>query len=137
TFVLFDPRLELRSFAITLGVFALLQLAIGIGLWLKTGPQVEALPAQLSSDLPRYFAEEGARMVKVQRNFVILEWAWLALIAVSAVVAVAQKERAGLSGVALGILINVSIILAFDVIAERRGAVYLQAIESARARPAG
>ena len=34
--VFFPSRLELRSFAITIGVWSLLQLGIGIGLFVKT-----------------------------------------------------------------------------------------------------
>jgi hypothetical protein len=34
-------------------------------------------------------------------------------------------------GVALGLLIHAALLLAFDLIAERRGAVYLDAIRSA------
>jgi hypothetical protein len=132
--IFFDPRLELRAFAVTLGVFALIQLAIGIGLWIKTGPQVEGLAAQLALDLSRFFAEEGPRMAKVQRNFVLLEWAWLALIAASAITAVAAKDRPTLCGIALGVLINVAVLLAFDIVAERRGAIYLSAIEAAKVR---
>jgi len=40
------------------------------------------------------------------------------------------KHRIGLSGIALGLLINAALLLAFDLVAERRGAVYLAAIEA-------
>jgi hypothetical protein len=37
------------------------------------------------------------------------------------------------TGVALGLLVNGAVLLAFDLVAERRGAVYLQAVEAQRA----
>jgi hypothetical protein len=128
--VFFPARWNVRSFAITLGVLALVQLAIGVGLYLKTGPQVAALLSKLSSDSGAFYVDEGARMAKVQRNFVILEYAWIALIAASAVVAVALKARFRVTGIALALLVNFAIILTFDLIAERRGAVYLAALQA-------
>jgi hypothetical protein len=127
--LMFRSRADLRSFAVTAGLLALVQIAIGVGLYLRTDPQVSRLDAQLRSEAPRYFAEEGARMTRVQRTFVIIEYAELAIIVASAVVAIAQKSRPGLTGVALGLLVNAAWLLAFDLIAERRGAIYLAAIE--------
>jgi len=124
-----QPRWGLRSLAVTLGLFALLQLAIGVGLVLRTGPQVEALLAQLGSDAPRFYADEGARMARVQKNFVVIESVWLTLIVAAAVTAFTQKSRPTLTGVALGVLITSALLLAFDLVAERRGAVYLAALE--------
>jgi hypothetical protein len=126
----FQARWNIRSFAITLGVLSLVEIAIGVGLYLKTGPQVAGLVARLASDAPALYADEAARMVKVQRNFVYLEYAWIALIAICAVAAVALKARFRLTGVALGLLVSFSVILAFDLIAERRGAVYLEALRA-------
>ena len=51
---------------------------------------------------------------------------------VAAIVAVARKGSYTVTGVALGLLINAAILLAFDLLAERRGAVYLAVIEAAR-----
>ena len=123
--VLFPARLELRSLAITVGVWSLLQLGIGIGLFLKTDAQVGALQSQLTT----MTATELPRMEKVQKNFVVLEVVWVAMIIVGAIVAWRMKENAAVCGVALGILINASVLLAFDIVAERRGATYLAALK--------
>jgi len=58
---------------------------------------------------------------------------WLFLIASAAAVAIWQKQRVDIGGIALGILINTAIFLAFDIIAERRGSHYLAALTTARA----
>jgi len=118
--VLFPSRWELRSFAVTLAVFGLLELAIGAGLYLKTGTQVERLVSHLTNEPAAFYAMEGPRMAVVQRNFVILESVWLALIAGSGIVAFWQKRNTTISGIALGVLFNVAVLLAFDIIAERR-----------------
>lgn len=130
----FQPRWVLRSLGITMGFLALAEIALGAGLYLRTDPQVNGLVAQLATEPARFELEERARMTRVQRNFVVIEYVELAVILVCAVVAITQKHRPGLMGVALGLLVNGAFLLAFDLVAERRGAVYLAAIE-ARAIP--
>ena len=130
--VLFRARSDLRSLAVTLGVLALAEIALGAGLYLRTGPQVSRLAAQFGSDAARFSSDEGARMIRVQRNFVVIEYVEVAIIIVSAIVALVWKHRPAASGVALGLLISAAFLLAFDIVAERRGAVYLQALEALR-----
>jgi hypothetical protein len=124
-----QPRWELRPLAVTLGVLALVEVALGVGLFLRTGPQVDQLLAQLASEAARFYTEEGARMAKVQRNFVTLERVWIGLVTAGSLVAVTQKHRPWISGIALGLLLNAAFLLAFDLVAERRGAIYLREIE--------
>ncbi len=130
--LLWQPRWELRSLAVVLGVMGLLELAVGVGLYLKTGPQIDQLLAQLGADAPRLQADELARMIRVQRNFVVLQVLWLALMAASAAVALTQKGRPALWGAALGLLVQAAVFLAFDLVAERRGAAYLAALSVRR-----
>jgi hypothetical protein len=124
----FQARWGLRSLAITLGLLALAEIALGAGLYLRTDPQVKGLLAQVASTPARFTSEEAARMARVQSNFVVIEYVELAVIVVSALIAVTQKHRPGLAGVALGLLINGAFLLAFDLVAERRGAAYLSVI---------
>jgi hypothetical protein len=132
--VLLRASSGLRSFAITLIVLAVAEIALGVGLYLRTGPQVNRLVAQLGSDAPRLYSDEGTRMARVQRNFVVVEYIELSIIILTAIIAVTLKARHGLTGIALALLINAAFLLAFDLVAERRGAAYLSAIE--RSRPA-
>lgn len=125
---LFQPRWELRPLAIALGVMGLLELAVGVGLVIRTGPQVERLLALLGSEPARMQAEEAARMTRVQANFTLLQYLWVGLIALTAVAAATQKGRPALWGASLGVLLHASFLLVFDVVAERRGAVYLRAL---------
>ena len=125
-----EGRSSLRPLAVTLAIAALLDLALGVGLFVRTGPQVERLIAQLGSEASAFYTAESTRMTRVQRSFVLLEYAWVGLIVASVVAAVAlRKRRPALSGVALGLLLNFVFLLAFDLVAERRGATYLAALE--------
>ena len=80
-------------------------------------------------------------MARVQQNFVVLEYVWLALIAGSAIVAVQCKHQATVGQVALAFLFALSTLFCFDVIAERRGAAYYAAfappLPSSRVPPLG
>ena len=130
---LMAARGQPKALAYTLAACAVLELAIGVGLYLKTDPQVARLSELLANDAAAFYAAEQPRMVTVQRNFVLLEGAWLVLITGSAVVAVWKKANPTASGIALGLLINTCLFLAFDVVAERRGSIYLAALNSGAA----
>lgn len=127
---LWQARWGLRSLAVTLAIFAVIEMAIGIGLYVRTGPQVNSLLAQFASEPARFFSEEAARMVRVQRNFVIVQYIEVAVIVVAAITAFAQKQRFSVAGVALGLVLNAALLLAFDLVAERRGAAYLDTIRA-------
>jgi hypothetical protein len=121
---------QFKALALTLGVWALLQLAIGLGLYLKTGPQVAGLAQSFQQQPSETRASETKRMARVQQAFVIIEGVWLALIIASAGVAIWKKAELTPNGIALGMLVNCSFLLTFDLIAERRGGIYLAALQA-------
>lgn len=129
--VLFQPRWELRPFAVVLAVMGLLELTVGLGLWLRTGPQIDQLLALHGSDPARMLADETTRMTRVQATFVRLEIVWLVLIAAAATIALTQRGRPVLWSAALGVLLHAAVLFVFDSIAERRGAAYLSALTRA------
>lgn len=128
--VLLRARADLRPFAITLIVFAAIEIALGFGLYLRTGPQVARLEAQLASDAGAMRAAERTRMDRVQRTFVLVEYAEVTVILVAALVALVRKHDPLVSGIALGFLISAAMLLAFDIIAERRGDAYVAALRA-------
>jgi hypothetical protein len=132
TALLLSPRWGLRSLGFTLAAFALILAAIGAGLYLRTGPQLEQLLAQLGASPSSFLSPELSRMLRVQRNFVWIELGELLVIGLSAALAFWFKERAAIVGVALGFLLNAAFLLSFDLVAERRGARYLAALQSER-----
>ena len=134
---LFAARWGLRSLSVTLGIFGVLMLSIGLGLYVRTGPQVAQLLAQLGSDAPRFFAAETQRMIAVQRNFIIIEYVEATIIVSCAILSIVLKHRASWVGVTLGLVLSAAFLLAFDLIAERRGATYLQALREGVASQAG
>lgn len=119
---------ELRPFAIALAALGLLELVVGLGLYAKTGPQVASLLERIESEPARFYASELARMAKVQKNFVTLEIVWCVLLSGGALLAVTQKQRPTASGVAMAFVLSAAFFLAFDLVAERRGAAYYAAL---------
>jgi hypothetical protein len=83
----------------------------------------------------RVYDDELARMQRVQRNFVAIEYAEVVFLVLSALAAVALKRQPVVVGIALGIVVNAAFLLGFDLVAERRGAIYLFAIERHAERP--
>jgi drug/metabolite transporter (DMT)-like permease len=130
--VLFFPaRHDLRTFAITVGVWSALELAVGIGLFLKTDGQLSGLQQLLSADRAALLASETPRMELVQRNFALIQYVWMAFIVAGALLGWWLKDtRPNTAGVALAFLINASMFLSFEISAERRGAVYLAALKA-------
>lgn len=119
---------ELRPFAVALAVLGLLELAVGIGLFAKTGPQIAELLARLESEPAAFYAAEGARMAKVQKNFVTLEVVWCVVLAGGSIAAVLAKRSPTPSGIAAALVLTAGFFLTFDLVAERRGAIYYAAL---------
>jgi len=126
---------QFRPLSWTLLAWALLEMAIGLGLFLKTDPQVGALVQQLASDSSAFLAAETPRMLGVQRNFIVIEGVWLVLFAGSALMALWRKGDLMVSGVAIGVLVNTAVLLSFDLLAETRGSAYLRALQARAAMP--
>ena len=125
---LFRSVSPFRTMMIPLGIVGILQVAVGAGLYIKTPAQVSALEDGLSHAASNQEAhgKETQRMQRVQANFVLLKFAWIALIAVGLGLVVFMRGRPGSVGVGLGILLQAVVMLAFDLFAEARGSDYLR-----------
>ncbi|MFO0601795.1 MAG: hypothetical protein U0324_01415 [Polyangiales bacterium] len=108
-----------------------LQVAIGVGLTARTDGQAAALRAQLDRSPAAFFAAERPRMEKVQRNFVWIEWVEVALLAIGVALALGWKGSPVAWGVGAGMVLQAGFMLAFDLLAERRGAAWLDALRRA------
>lgn len=131
---LFRSVSPFRAMMIPLGLVGLLQLGVGIGLYLKTPAQVAGVESGLSqadaATRSAAHAGETARMDRVQKNFVIIKIVWTVLIALGLALAMFGAGRSAMIGVGLGILIQASVMLAFDIFAEARGTTYFAWLNS-------
>lgn len=62
--LIFRTSPDLRAFAVTLMVIAFAEVALGVGLYFRTGPQVSRLVGLLHTDASRFDTEESPRMTQ-------------------------------------------------------------------------
>jgi hypothetical protein len=122
---------DLRGMFGPMALIGFLQLAIGVGLAAKTPSQVGALEAQLASAPSAFYAAERPRMERVQRNFLVIEVVEVALLAAGIALTLVMKSRLAWWGVGMGLVLQASVMLVFDLMAERRGEVYFAALNAA------
>lgn len=122
-------RHRLRAMAYPLIAVALIQIAVGGSVYLRTDAQVATLQAQLVLAPAAYRAEELARMDKVSAGFRLYKGIEIALIAAGAVmIAAGVRRRQALVAAGIGLVLQASIMLVLDLFAERRAEQYIEAI---------
>jgi hypothetical protein len=120
----------LKFMSIPLLVFGAVQLALGVGLSLRTPPQVAALSMQLGSDPAAFAAAERTRMARVNRGFVVYRLVELLVLTAGAFTAgigwVGDNPRA--LGLGLGLAVESLVFLGLDFFADRRAHGYERAL---------
>lgn len=117
-----------RAMAIPLIVFAVLEVAVGATVYLRTDKQIDTLTEQYYTDRDQYGREETARMEKVTSGFRIYKVAEIAVLIVGFVMLAVYRRRPALAAVGVGLVLQSGILLVFDVIAAQRAQVYLDAL---------
>ena len=121
---------RLKSMAYPLVVIALMQLAVGASVYLRTDTQSSTLSAQLNANPSALKAEETTRMQTVMKNFSIYKAIEMVLLIVG-VGMIAFLQRHDLAaGIGVGLVLQAAFTLTLDIFAEARGADYLSAIRS-------
>ena len=119
-----------RAASVPMLAASLAEVAIGIGLFVRTPGQVEDLDALIASDPARYVAEEGARMEGVIHRFGLLNIAETTLLLSGAITttigAVLDENRA--VGAGVGVVAVATIAMGFDALADARAERYMGAI---------
>jgi hypothetical protein len=113
-----------RAMAAPLALIALAQLALGAGLWARTDGQVAELRAGLVAEPGPARERELGRMERVNANFKWIEIVEAALIALGVGLALTMRARPTLMAVGMGLVLQASVMLVFDLFAERRADVY-------------
>ena len=119
-----------RGAALPIGLFALLELSVGIGVAARTSDQVAGLLEQVerTSDM----AEERLRMERIVRTFEIVKVAELVLLATGVALTYALRSSHFAFAVGVGLIAQCGALLVFDLIAERRAEPYLAALRALR-----
>ena len=113
-----------QSMAWVLLPIAILQASVGTGLLVRTPGQVASLRAGLSEEPKATVAREQQRMHKVNRSWLPIKLVELFLILLGLVLVFWAGLGAVSRGVGMGLLLQASVMLAFDIFAERRALEY-------------
>ena len=125
-------RKETASAGASVPLFAvgLIQLALGIGLWIRTPPQVAALETQLTKSPKEYALAERTRMERVMRGFAVYKAVEVGLffggVGLAGVGGVVRSDFALGAGFSLALESLAMLIL--DFFAEARGRAYETAL---------
>ncbi|MEZ4436675.1 MAG: hypothetical protein R3F65_30105 [bacterium] len=130
--VLVATKSDYRAMAIPLGLVALIQLAVGVGLYARTDPQVDALVEQHTAEPTAMIAAETQRMGTVMKSFEIIKIVELVIIALGVALTYAFAHRPAIHAVGIGLIIQATVMLVFDLTAERRAVPYVDALHEAQ-----
>lgn len=119
-----------RGIALPVLVVGAIQVAVGWTIHARTDAQLEALAAQLAADPAAFKADELARMAKVQTGFAIYKSIEALFIVAGLGLALWRGARRFWRGVGLGMLLQGSLMLPADLIAEDRAAAYVGGLEA-------
>ena len=117
-----------RGVAISVMTIGLAQLIVGSTIFFRTDGQLATLTKQLRADPSAYFAEELARMEGVNFGFSIYKWIELALLGGGAGLGVwgAKQDKPLVEGIGIGIAMQATLTLLFDIVAEKRAHDYVE-----------
>ena len=121
---------RLKSMAYPLVVIALMQMVVGVSIYLRTDHQVATLSAQLQREPAVLKAQEIPRMQTVMKNFSIYKAVEMVLLIVGVgMIAFLQRHDVA-AGIGVGLVLQAAFTLTLDIFAEARGADYLTALHA-------
>jgi hypothetical protein len=128
---LWGVRSPFKAMAWPLVIVGLVELGIGIGLVMRTGPQVHKLEAGFRAAPQPSAATELQRMTRVNRSFRVIMAIELVLLVGGAFVAwFLRATKPTWSAVGMGLFLQASVMLVFDLFAEHRAQVYSRWLSS-------
>jgi len=114
-----------KGMALSLAIVALIQLVVGITVFVRSPQDDARVHAALQADRAHIAAVEVPRMQAVARNFVLYRWIELALLLLGAVLVARAARGSAVRGAGLGLALQAALMLALDLFAERRAEAYL------------
>ncbi len=120
-----------KGMAIPLLLIGIIQLTIGTTIYMRSPEDKYRVTQMLINERSQIKTEELPRMEKVMQNFTIYKWIEITLIigAIILFVTFYSSPQTFWKGLALGLLIQTSIVLSLDLIAEKRGQIYIEKLQ--------
>ncbi len=109
---------------------ALIQISVGLGVGLRTPKQAEDLEAQFTTAPALFRQVEIPRMEAVMKYFRLYKMVEIALAIIGLLLTYLLHEMMFWYAFGIGLLAQAGIVLVLDLLAERRGEMYLNAIRA-------
>jgi hypothetical protein len=117
-----------RGMAYPLAAIALIQIVVGSTVYFRTDAQALGLHSQLAADPAAYRAAELPRMETVRRSFNLYKGIEIALLVLGVAGYFFFRDRQTLFAASHGLILQSALMLALDLVAERRADVYMDHI---------
>jgi hypothetical protein len=121
---------RLKSMAYPLVLIALMQMVVGVSIYLRTDTQLATLSAQLQLEPAALKAQETRRMQTVMKNFSIYKGVEMLLLIVGLGMVAFLQHNDLAAGIGVGLVLQAALTLTLDLFAESRGTVYLSALHA-------
>lgn len=126
---LFKNDSAYKGLAYPLIAIALIQLVVGGSVYFRTDGQIKNLTEQFKNDPVAYKTDELARMQTVNNNFKIYKIIEIVLVLAGIALTLMFRQHQLLYAIAVGLMIQSSIMLVLDLFAEKRAEEYVKYIE--------
>jgi multidrug transporter EmrE-like cation transporter len=118
-----------NGIAYSIAAIALIQIVVGTSVYFRSPKDIARVNEMIRTDMAKIQSEEIKRMKVVMKNFTLYKYIEMALILAGIGLLVFMKADL-IKGIALGLVIQSSIMLLLDFIAAARGDVYLKFLQS-------
>lgn len=117
-----------KGMAIPLLIVGFIQLSDGISVYNRSAAYITRVNQFIKQEPQKLKTEELPRVEKVMKNFIIYKWVEISLMIGSIILFFAfyESPQTFWKGLALGLIIQTSIMLTLDIIAEKRGHIYIE-----------
>lgn len=119
-----------KGIAIPLFLIALIQLTVGIAVYLRSPKDIIKVEHFLRSEPSKIQSDEIPRMEVVMKNFVVYRYVEIALIIIGLMLFFTLPDSYFWKGLGFGLSIQAGIMLLLDFFAENRGQSYLEFLKS-------
>jgi archaellum biogenesis protein FlaJ (TadC family) len=126
--LLFMPGSFCKGLSVPLLAVSVIQITVGITIYCRTPGDVKRVKS-FFEEKEKFQLTEIPRMEKVMRSFIIYKWVEILLMGTGIILVLASTESF-LAGMGVGLLVQSSLMLAADMLAQRRGRKYLSGLQT-------
>ena len=120
-----------NGLAYPLLVIGIVQLTVGTSVFFRTESDIKRVEHMMQNERELIEQKELPRMEIVMKNFLIYKWIEIGLVVLSLFLLIyfRSSNQVFWKGIGLGLLIQATIMLSLDVIAEKRGQTYIDELK--------